>query len=50
MLEVITADTMYICYSKKEIQVEDALIGLTARTLSSDGEYEFLVNEKLLKG
>jgi len=50
MLEVITADTMYICYGKKEIQVEDALIGLTAQTLSSDGEYEFLVNAQLLKG
>ena len=35
---------------KKEIQVEDALIGLTAQTLSSDGEYEFLVNAQLLKG
>jgi len=31
-------------------QVEDALIGLTAQTLSSDGEYEFLVNAQLLKG
>ena len=41
---------MYICYGKKEIQVEDALIGLTAQTLSSDGEYEFLVNAQLLKG
>lgn len=49
MLEVITADTMYICYGKKEIRIENALIGLTSQKLSSDGEYEFLVNAQLLK-
>lgn len=49
MLEVITADTMYIYYGKKEIRVENALIGMTEGKLSSDGEYEFLVNAQLLK-
>lgn len=49
ILEVITAETMYIYYGKKKVQIKEALIGLTAQQLSSDGAYEFLVNSQLLK-
>lgn len=50
ILEVITAETMYIYYGKNKVLVKEALIGLTAQKLSSDGAYEFLVNSQLLKG
>ena len=50
IMEVITVETMYIYYGKNKIQVKEALVGLTEQKLSSDGEYEFLVNAQLLKG
>jgi stage II sporulation protein GA (sporulation sigma-E factor processing peptidase) len=48
LLEVITVDTMYIYNGGKERIVYGALVGLTESTLSSDGEYQVLVNSQML--
>lgn len=49
MLEVITVDNMYIYRGKEKIEIKEALIGLASMELSSDGEYQILVNSGVLK-
>lgn len=48
LLEVITVDTMYIYYRKKEKVIHNALIGLTGEKLSIDHAYSFLVNAQIM--
>lgn len=48
LLEVISADTMYIYNGKRKRKISGALVGLTQGTLSSDGAYQMLVNAQLL--
>ncbi len=49
VLEVITADNMYIYYKDSEIKVEKALIGLADTVLSADGEFDMLINARIVK-
>ena len=49
MIEVISVESMYIYLGKKEMRVENALIGYTDMELSGDNEYEMLVNAGLLR-
>ncbi|MFQ7575414.1 MAG: sigma-E processing peptidase SpoIIGA [Lachnospira sp.] len=49
MIEVISVESMYIYLGKKEMIVENALIGYTDMELSGDNEYEMLVNAGLLR-
>jgi len=49
LLEVITAEVMYIYRDKKEIKIAGALIGLTDMELSSDREYEMLINPEIIE-
>ena len=48
LLEVITVDNMYIYSGKEVINIENALIGLTDVKLSSDEEFQMLINAGLL--
>ena len=48
IMEVITVDVMYIYTEKRKVVINNALIGLTEGTLSSDGEYEALINSRLV--
>lgn len=44
LIEVIAVDTMYIYYGNKKETINGALLGLTSKKLSTDGEYTALVN------
>lgn len=48
LLEVISVDTMYIYNGKRKRKISGALVGLTQKTLSSDSEYQMLINAQLL--
>lgn len=48
LLEVITADIVYIYKDKKEIKITEALIGLTDIELSTDKAYQMLINPEVL--
>ena len=48
LLEVITAENMCIYQDKKIIQVPKALLGISKHKLSSDGEFNMLVNSNIL--
>lgn len=50
LLEVITVDTMYIYRGKKVYKQENALIGLSRTALSSDNEFDVLVNSAVIEG
>ena len=50
LLEVITVDTMYIYRGKKVYKQENALIGLSRSALSSDNEFDVLVNSAVIAG
>lgn len=49
ILEIITADNMYIYCKDEEIKIEKALIGLAETNLSSDGEFDVLINAMIVK-
>lgn len=48
-IEVICVENMYIYIGEKKMRLENALIGYTDMELSSDNEYEMLVNAGLLR-
>lgn len=49
LLEVITADNMYIYAGKEILKFENVMIGLTDIKLSSDGEFQILLNAALMQ-
>lgn len=49
LIEVITVDCMYIYYGERRYEITEALIGLSDVNLSSDNEYEMLINEKVME-
>ncbi len=48
LLEVVTVDNMYIYHKENAIKVEGALIGLAPSRVSTDDEYEMLINARVL--
>ena len=48
LLEVITAENICIYQGKKVVEVPMALLGISRHRLSSDGEFNMLVNSNII--